>query len=167
LGGGAVKRSYRLAAISVEFVAMRAPFVIAVSVAGLVAGAAAARAADLPIETSGYDGCCTVEYGPEALVILDNEPGVVIRRWWLPPWRNRHYYPHGRWAKKKTESRKGAERKRVERRRSRSARSYARYWTNPRPYPEDMVTNPPLLMNNTYVLPRPRPYRYPPPDVGP
>ena len=30
------------------------------------------------------------------VVIYDDEPGVVIRRWWLPPWRDRHYYPHGR-----------------------------------------------------------------------
>ncbi len=81
---------------------MRAPLVIAASVAGLVAGAAAARAADLPVESSGYGGCCYVEYGPAPLVILDDEPGVVIRRWWLPPWRNRHYYPHGDVALKKT-----------------------------------------------------------------
>jgi len=36
---------------------MRAPLIIAASVAGLVAGAASASAADLPVESSGYGGC--------------------------------------------------------------------------------------------------------------
>lgn len=139
---------------------MRAPVVIAVSVAGLVAGTVAARAADLEAETSGYDRCC-VEYDPGRVVIFDDEPGVTIRRWWLPPWRNRHYYPHGRWAKKKAESRADDGPRPVARRRSRSARSYARYWTNP---PADVRDTAPLLGADT-PLPRENPYRNMPPVV--
>lgn len=139
---------------------MRAPLVIAVSVAGLIAGATAVRAADLEVETSGYYGCCAVEYGPAPLVILDDEPGVTIRRWWLPPWRNRHYYPHGRWAVKKTESGKAVERQHVERRRPRRARSFARYWSNSSVYARE-----PSLIGADVPLPPNNPYRYLPPVV--
>lgn len=134
---------------------MRAFIVIAVSAAGLVAGAAAARAADLDVG----DSCCFVEYGPEQLVILDNEPGVVIRRWWLPPWRNRHYYPHGRWASKKVEKSESTPRKRVARTRPRPAPGYERYWTNPPNLAPDAV---PLIGDDT-PLPRENPYRVMPP----
>jgi len=27
------------------------------------------------------------------LVIYDYQPGVVVRAYWLKPWRNRHYFP--------------------------------------------------------------------------
>ncbi len=146
---------------------MRAPIVIAASVAGLVAGAATAFAADLPIESSGYDGCCHVEYGPGPLVILDDQPGVVIRRWWLPPWRNRHYYPHGRLSLKKSGTRRHAARGRPRR-----APSYARYWTNPPggafvSAPRYAFDAPPLIVRD-FDPPLPRPRRYPPPAaVGP
>jgi len=29
------------------------------------------------------------------IVVYDYEPGVVVRAYWLPPWRNRHYFPTG------------------------------------------------------------------------
>lgn len=136
---------------------MRAPVVIAALLAGLVAGAAAARAADLQIEPGG-ESCCHAGYGPAApLVILDNEPGVVIRRWWLPPWRNRHYYPHGV-EKLQTGSREGADESQP-----RPAPSYARYWTNPPVYVLDAS---PLLPGEAYSMPMPRPRRYPPPAVA-
>lgn len=135
---------------------MRAPFVIAASLAGLVAGAAAASAADLPIESSGYDDCCHVEYGPAPLVIFDDEPGVSMRRWWLPPWRNRHYYPHGRLALKTGQRRHAA------RVRPRRAPSYARYWTNP---PVHVVDSSPQFTLDVTPLPPPRPRRYAPPAL--
>jgi hypothetical protein len=131
---------------------MRALIVIVASVAGLVAGAAAACAADLPLESSGYEDCCYV--GPAApLVILDDEPGVVVRRWWLPPWRDRHYYPHG------IAKLKRAGRRHVDRLRPRPAPRYTRYWTNPPVY---VLGAAPLLKRDGYPLPRPRPYRYRP-----
>jgi hypothetical protein len=134
---------------------VRATIVIVASIAGLVAGAATVRAADLPLESSGYGGCCYV--GPVApLVILDTEPGVVVRRWWLPPWRDRHYYPHGI-VKLKTAGRHHADRSRPRR-----APSYARYWTNPPVY---LLDSAPLLKRDGDLLPRPRPSRYRPPAV--
>ena len=137
---------------------MRAPIVIAASVAGLVAGAAVARAADLPVESAGH-GCCYVEYGTAPLVILDDEPGVVIRRWWLPPWRDRHFYPFGNTALTKAVPGKRV----VRRRQPRRVPSYARYWTNPPVYVLDSA---PLITRDVEPLPRPR--RYPPPAaVGP
>ncbi len=74
---------------------MRASIAVAASIAGLFAGAAAARAADLPLRRSGGDACCYSGH-VMPLVIWDNQPGVVMRAWWLPPWRNRHYFPAGR-----------------------------------------------------------------------
>lgn len=132
---------------------MRALIVIAASIAGLVAGAAAASAAELPLAPPEYDDCCAT-YGPGApLVMLDDEPGVVIRRWWLPPWDNRHYYPRGRSALKT------GVRTRVERGRPRRARSFARYWTNPPVY----VIDPAPLLMPEFELPPWRVRRYPPP----
>lgn len=136
---------------------MRASIVIAVSVAGLVAGTMAASAADLEVETSGYDRCCT-EYGPDRVVIYDDQPGVTMRRWWLPPWRNRHYYPHGRWARKNA-SRAANDGKSVARQQPRRAPSYARHWTNP---PADVDDAAQLLSADT-PLPRENPYRNMPP----
>jgi hypothetical protein len=141
-------------------VVMRALIIIAVSAAGLVAGAAAVSAADLKVETSGYHGCCNVEYGLRQVVILDNEPGVTIRRWWLPPWRNRHYYPHGRWAAKKTSAGEAVERESAVRQRPRQARSFQRYWSNSGVY----ASEPELLSADT-PLPPTNPYRYMPPVV--
>ena len=133
---------------------MRAPILIAASIAGLAAGAAAARAADLSLESSGY-GCCYVEYGVPPLVVLDDEPGVVIRRWWLPPWRNRHFYPSGNTARTKVVTGKH-----VARRQPPRVPSYARYWTNPPVY---LLDSPPLITRDE---PLPLPRRYPPPAAA-
>ena len=40
------------------------------------------------------------DYGPIGqiagqVIIYDFEPGVVVRAYWLPPWRNQHYFPFG------------------------------------------------------------------------
>jgi hypothetical protein len=56
---------------------------------------AAAVAADLP---SGRAVDSSLYYAPQGrragmLVIYDDQPGVVIRAYWLAPWRNRHYFP--------------------------------------------------------------------------
>lgn len=61
------------------------------AIAGLAIGLAAAGgadAADLGVEAGAG-------YGRPAgmIVIWDSQPGVVTRAYWLPPWRNRHYFP--------------------------------------------------------------------------
>ena len=51
----------------------------------------AARAADLPLGDSGL-----VFEPPQhaAMVWLaDDQPGVIVRRYWSPPWHYHHYYP--------------------------------------------------------------------------
>ena len=61
----------------------------------LLAGLGAARAADLPPAPEGgvrhYDFALGRRVAP--LIIYDYEPGVVVRAYWLPPWRHRHYLP--------------------------------------------------------------------------
>src|SRR4029434_816799 len=29
----------------------------------------------------------------EPVIVFDSEPGVIVRTYWYPPWRNRHYFP--------------------------------------------------------------------------
>jgi hypothetical protein len=102
---------------------MRALAALALLVFG-VAGTASAGAADLRVGggTHGYnEGAYFIE--PEragALIIYDFEPGVTIRAYWLPPWRNRHYFPFGA-AKVRPVSSGG---------RPKPAESYFRYWSN-------------------------------------
>ena len=133
---------------------MRAPMFIAVLLAGLVAGAAGARAADLSVE-----GCCYGGPPPIApVVIIDNEPGVVMNRWWLPPWRNRHFYPHG------VEKLRSDARPPDEPSRPRRAPRYSRYWTNPPVY---LLDSSPLLPDRAYPMPRPRPHAAPPAAATP
>jgi hypothetical protein len=100
-----VNRSYKIPAMSSQdftcrfpalgFSAKRAPLAraafAAIAVAAFVGGMAAAAAADLPLYPPGH----FVAVGPPILplVIYDYEPGIVVRAWWLPPWRHRHYFP--------------------------------------------------------------------------
>jgi hypothetical protein len=66
------------------------------TIAGLVAGlgAVTAFAADMPGGSAGYDGYGGYGgYDAGQIVIWDAEPGVVVRKYWLPPWGNRHYFP--------------------------------------------------------------------------
>ncbi|HEU5016408.1 MAG TPA: hypothetical protein VFT69_00385 [Pseudolabrys sp.] len=76
---------------------MRTPLAIAVFFAGLTGGTAAARAADLPLRLAERGPGYEIELGRPAgqILIYDYEPGVVLRPWWLPPWRDRHYFPFG------------------------------------------------------------------------
>ncbi len=73
---------------------MRALLAVALLIVG-VAGVTVALAADLPTERarSAYTYHPVVGQRAGALYIYDYEPGVVIRAYWLPPWRNRHYFP--------------------------------------------------------------------------
>ena len=64
-----------------------------------VFGVGAAQAADLPLISQGsgsamsQDGSYTLAQPAPPLVVYDFEPGVVIRAYWLPPWRHRHFFP--------------------------------------------------------------------------
>jgi hypothetical protein len=60
------------------------------------AGIAAAHAADLPrVPASRNVGLYYAAHGRHtgAIVIYDYQPGVVVRAYWLAPWRHRHYFP--------------------------------------------------------------------------
>jgi len=108
---------------------MRAPFVMALSVAGIIAGIAAAAAADLPVEFSTRYGVLGEPAAP--LVIYQYEPGVVMRAYWLPPWRNRHYFPHSN-----RRPRLGRrEHLSAVRKPTRPAETYARSWSNAAAFP--------------------------------
>jgi hypothetical protein len=58
-------------------------------------GIAVAGAADLPRAPAGDFSPHYSVHGRRAgmLVIYDNQPGVVVRRYWRAPWRHRHYFP--------------------------------------------------------------------------
>ena len=58
----------------------------------LVAAVSAAQAADLPPDTIGlHHSGMGRRVAP--LVIYAYEPGVVVRAYWIAPWRKRHYFP--------------------------------------------------------------------------
>lgn len=68
------------------------------AIAGLafgLGGMAVAGAADLPSAPAGDFSLHHSAHGRRAgaLVIYDNQPGVVVRAYWRAPWRHRHYYP--------------------------------------------------------------------------
>lgn len=69
-------------------------------VAGLVlgvTGSAGAMAADLSVHPRSAFGLHYSARGDrvEPFVVYDYEPGIVVRAYWLPPWRHRHYFPTG------------------------------------------------------------------------
>lgn len=61
------------------------------AIVGLLGGLGAAIAADMPAGTGGYGDSGGVMAGQ--IVVWDSQPGIVTRAYWLPPWRNRHYFP--------------------------------------------------------------------------
>lgn len=69
-----------------------------VAIAGLgcwLAGLAVAGAAELPVQRVGGESYGYAAVGPRAapLWIIDDQPGVAMRPYWLAPWRHRHYFP--------------------------------------------------------------------------
>lgn len=112
---------------------MRARLVLALSVivgfAGVVATDAAA-AADL-----SYHMAMHGTYGGRRAVptvIESYQPGVTMREYWLPPWRNRHYYP---FSQKRSRRVHNEVRRRY--RRPQPAQSYHRVWSNAEVFPSD------------------------------
>jgi hypothetical protein len=75
---------------------MRACTLVASLALGL-AGIAGAAAADLPPEPESAAGLHYSALGRRVgpIVIYDYRPGIVVRAYWLPPWRHRHYFPRG------------------------------------------------------------------------
>src|SRR5665647_203189 len=73
---------------------MRVLFAVALIVSG-IAGRNAASAADIPSERDATYSTYSAGLGQRTapLVIYDYHPGVVVRAYWLAPWRHRHYYP--------------------------------------------------------------------------
>lgn len=62
-------------------------------IAGLVlAAGGAAQAADLPPDAVGVH-YSAIGRRVAPLVVYDYEPGIVVRAYWIPPWRHRHYFP--------------------------------------------------------------------------
>ncbi|MFN3658194.1 MAG: hypothetical protein ACK4UO_13135 [Pseudolabrys sp.] len=104
---------------------MRATAAIAVLALG-IAGVTGAAAADLRVGTEGYVGF-HAGHGVRAdqIVIYDVEPGVVVRSYWLAPWRDRRYFP--RTGKK---PRVGRRENLAARGHYKPAQSFHRYWSN-------------------------------------
>ncbi len=100
---------------------MRVPAAVAILAFGL-AGITGAGAADLRGNSAGaryavpYD---VIGHRAAPLIIYDYEPGVVVRAYWLPPWRHHHYFPFRR---DKVTVRAAV--------RPRPAQTYRRYWSN-------------------------------------
>jgi hypothetical protein len=74
---------------------VRALLAIAGFAAWLAGFAAGAEATELPVHRVGYGGFTYNAIGRHAgqVWILDDQPGVVVRAYWLAPWQGRHYYP--------------------------------------------------------------------------
>jgi hypothetical protein len=62
---------------------------VLLAVAVIALGIAGASAADLDMGR-GYSA---IGYRSAPLVIYDYQPGVVVRAYWLAPWRHHHYFP--------------------------------------------------------------------------
>lgn len=79
---------------------MRVLFAVAAIAVGL-AGASHAQAADKHAVRSPkitHPQSKGLHYQPRGvhapvLFVYDFEPGVELREYWAPPWRNRHYFP--------------------------------------------------------------------------
>jgi hypothetical protein len=91
----------------------------------LVGFAAVASAAELPVNHAG-PGFAYNAVGRHAapVWIFDDQPGVVVRAYWLAPWQDRHYYPvTGK------RPRVGRLEKISATRHTKPAASYTRYWS--------------------------------------
>ncbi len=127
---------------------MRTLAAIAILVFG-VAGATTAGAADVRMGggTRGYSYYGGYGGGETAapVIVFGYEPGVTIRAYWLPPWRNRHYFPfHGNLKKRRATSYQG---------RPKPAETYWRYWSNDGAFLHEL---PPAILRSYDRAPAPR-----------
>ncbi len=120
---------------------------VLITIVILVFGVTSAGAADLRLggrPHGGYVSHYSVIGEPATpIIIYDYDPGVVVRAYWLPPWRNRHYFPFGRDKIVKTHA-VG---------RPRPAQSYWRYWSNNGAF---MYDAPPAALRPFDTAPAPR-----------
>ena len=102
---------------------MRALVAIAIVALGF-AGIAPAHAGDLSAPWSS-DTSWFIGERAEPVVTIDDQPGVVVRDYWLSPWHNHHYFPlTGR------RPRFGRRENLAARTRYRPAESFYREWSN-------------------------------------
>jgi hypothetical protein len=78
-----------------------------------------------------------------ALIVYDFEPGTMLRAYWLPPWRNRHYFPFHAAKIHHVSSRS----------RPKPAESYFRYWSNDGAF---IAEPPPAALRSFDATPAPR-----------
>jgi hypothetical protein len=72
---------------------MRVLFAFALLTLG-IAAMTPARAADLVDSDGGsYGGDWSHGVRAAPVALYDYEPGVIVRQYWLSPWRHRHYFP--------------------------------------------------------------------------
>jgi hypothetical protein len=133
---------------------MRVLLAIAILVCAL-AGVPRATAADLGI---GARPVMSGDYylfadRAGALIVYDFEPGIVQRAYYLPPWRDRHYFPFHAVRPRHSQAPAG---------RPRPAESYFRYWSNDGAFIDDL---PPQALRSfdTPPTPRRRPHAATPP----
>jgi hypothetical protein len=74
---------------------MRTLLAIAGVAACLAGLSAEVKATELPVHRVGTNEFTYNAVGRHAgqVWILDDQPGVVVRAYWLAPWQGRHYYP--------------------------------------------------------------------------
>jgi hypothetical protein len=77
-----------------EMLGMRVLFAVALIALGS-AGISTASAADLSsVRSDSYSTHASAAgHRTAPLVVYDYQPGVVVRAYWLAPWRHRHYFP--------------------------------------------------------------------------
>ncbi len=126
--------------------ALVATAILVFGVAGITTvGAADLRAGD-GTRGHAYHGGYSVIGEPAApLIVYDYEPGVTMRAYWLPPWRNRHYFPfHGKIGKQRATHHGG---------RPKPAETYWRYWSNDGAF---LHAVPPAVLRSFDHAPAPR-----------
>lgn len=101
-----------------------------------------AHAADLGGGLAGGGWAGAVHTEP--FVVYDFEPGIVVRAYWLPPWRGRHYFPSGG-----TMPVVGR-REQLEPAPVAGKRNYERNWSS---FPVDTIEQPPLILNQQQYFP--------------
>ncbi len=114
---------------------MRLLSAIIASAVGIVAGAADARAADIPpLGAGSYPSTHAyplVGHRAVPYTVYDFEPGIAVRPYCEQPWGYRHYSPTGRDVRRRHA--------RAVVRRPRPAEPYERYWSTDPIYVEEIV----------------------------
>lgn len=116
---------------------------------GIIAGLLALTAVEAAV-AADRDLIGVYSGGPhgQQIVFFDYEPGVVVRPYWLPPYRNMHYFPGNH------------ETPRLGRRESFRnlpkpvrAAGYRRSWSS---FPVDTIEQPPLVYAPQLLAPSPK-----------